>query len=216
MRAPDHHGVAVLQRHLGKQQRQPSCLSEDEIQGFPELQSPCRVEDIRARQAEVEVAGDVAGVFGYVGHEGYHIVLCLPLYLVDAPDGEVGLLGQFLRLFGRDLPELRPRPADRELHLEPGAVLGLLGPDRPDLGQGVAFDQAYPSNLSASSGSESARIWAASTPALAAPLTATVATGTPEGIWTVERRASKPFRVPEATGIPITGRLVRAATAPAR
>jgi hypothetical protein len=47
-------------------------------------------------------------------------------------------------------------------------------------------------------------------------LTATVATGTPEGIWTVARRASKPLRVPEATGIPMTGRLVRAATAPAR
>ena len=42
---------------------------------------------------------------------------------------------------------------------------------------------------------------------------ATVATGMPEGIITVERRASIPSRFVDLQGIPITGRVVLAATA---
>ena len=45
---------------------------------------------------------------------------------------------------------------------------------------------------------------------------ATEATGMPEGICTVDRRASMPSSLFELQGIPITGRTVRAATAPAR
>ena len=45
---------------------------------------------------------------------------------------------------------------------------------------------------------------------------ATVATGMPLGICTVERSASRPSRVEDFTGMPITGRVVWAASAPAR
>ena len=45
---------------------------------------------------------------------------------------------------------------------------------------------------------------------------ATVATGTPDGIWTVERSASAPPRAPPPIGTPITGRVMWAATVPAR
>ena len=45
--------------------------------------------------------------------------------------------------------------------------------DRPSIQRRVSYRLYQPSNLSASSGSERARIWAASTAALAAPLTAT-------------------------------------------
>ena len=55
-----------------------------------------------------------------------------------------------------------------------------------------------------------------SSPALRAPLTATVATGTPLGIWTMASSESMPPRSPTATGTPITGRGVAAATTPAR
>ena len=45
---------------------------------------------------------------------------------------------------------------------------------------------------------------------------ATVATGMPVGICTVDSSASSPSRVEDLTGMPITGRVVLAARAPAR
>ena len=59
---------------------------------------------------------------------------------------------------------------------------------------------------------------AASRPAFTAPAfpIATVATGTPRGICTMERRESTPFNVDEKTGTPITGRTVFAAVIPGR
>src|SRR5215213_2955352 len=60
---------------------------------------------------------------------------------MDAFDGEVRLFGEFFYFVGGDLTQLGPCAAHRKLHLQPGPVLGLLGPDRPYLRQGVAFDQ---------------------------------------------------------------------------
>ena len=62
----------------------------------------------------------------------------------------------------------------------------------------------------------SARISIASKAAFFDPSIATVATGIPLGICTVENRASIPSKVPDFTGIPITGSVVFAAIAPAR
>ena len=45
---------------------------------------------------------------------------------------------------------------------------------------------------------------------------ATVATGIPGGIWTVDRSESIPFKDPDGIGMPITGNVVWAATTPAR
>src|SRR5438034_154796 len=65
-----------------------------------------------------------------------------------------------------------------------------------------------------------ASISAARMPAFTAPEspTATVATGMPRGIWTVERSASSPPAIAfgATSGTPITGSVVSAATAPAR
>ena len=55
-------------------------------------------------------------------------------------------------------------------------------------------------------GSPTARIRAASSPALRAPSIATVATGTPLGICTIESRLSSPSSLLSDTGTPITGR----------
>ena len=52
--------------------------------------------------------------------------------------------------------------------------------------------------------------------ALSAPSMATVATGMPEGICTVASRASRPSKVEDFTGTPMTGRVVWAASTPAR
>ena len=56
----------------------------------------------------------------------------------------------------------------------------------------------------------------ASRAAFRAPLTATVATGMPLGIWTMARSESSPPRLARATGTPMTGSGVAAATTPAR
>src|SRR5881409_3080528 len=55
-------------------------------------------------------------------------------------------------------------------------------------------------------------IWAAKMPALAAPALpmAMVATGMPAGICTVASSASRPFRLEESIGTPMTGRVVLA------
>src|SRR5918994_198873 len=68
----------------------------------------------------------------------------------------------------------------------------------------------------ASSGSEIARIWAASRPALRPPSIATVATGTPRGIWTIDSSESIPSSAELRTGTPITGSVVTAASIPGR
>ena len=52
--------------------------------------------------------------------------------------------------------------------------------------------------------------------ALAAPLIATVATGMPRGICTVESNESIPRSAAPSMGTPMTGRRVAAATTPAR
>ena len=58
----------------------------------------------------------------------------------------------------------------------------------------------------------------ASSPALAAPGApmATVATGTPFGIWTIDSSESSPLSAALCTGTPITGSTVCAATMPGR
>jgi hypothetical protein len=48
------------------------------------------------------------------------------------------------------------------------------------------------------------------------PSIATVATGTPRGIWTIDRSESMPSSAVVRTGTPITGSVVTAASIPGR
>ena len=61
-----------------------------------------------------------------------------------------------------------------------------------------------------------ARIWTASNPAFVALPIATVATGIPAGICTIEYSESTPCNALVCTGTPITGKGVRDATIPGR
>ena len=67
-----------------------------------------------------------------------------------------------------------------------------------------------------SASSDAARMRTASSPALRALPTATVATGTPAGICTIDRSESSPSRCSRGTGTPITGNGVTAASIPGR
>ena len=64
--------------------------------------------------------------------------------------------------------------------------------------------------------SDSARIAAARSAAFCAPPMATVATGRPGGICTVDKSESSPPSVPADSGTPMTGSVVCATSAPAR
>ena len=81
-----------------------------------------------------------------------------------------------------------------------------------------AISSRYACSFARSSGRDVARIATASRPALAAPAApiATVATGTPFGICTIDSSESSPFSAALCTGTPITGRTVCAATMPGR
>ena len=68
----------------------------------------------------------------------------------------------------------------------------------------------------ASSPSPAPRMRAARRPALRAPPTDTVATGTPAGIWTMESSESRPSRCLSGTGTPMTGSEVTEASMPGR
>ena len=61
-----------------------------------------------------------------------------------------------------------------------------------------------------------AKIWQARMPAFLAPFIATAATGTPGGIWAMERSESRPSRLFVLMGTPMTGRGVSDATMPGR
>ena len=73
-------------------------------------------------------------------------------------------------------------------------------------------------NLPAKSSSLKDRIFAASKAEFSAPdwPIATVATGTPFGIWTIDNKESKPFKFEDFIGTPITGSSESEATIPGR
>ena len=73
-------------------------------------------------------------------------------------------------------------------------------------------------SFAARAGSESARTFTAKRPAFVAPAgpIAKVAVGTPPGIWTMERRLSRPESALLWIGTPRTGSVVSAETIPGR
>src|SRR5262249_13833393 len=117
-------------------------------------------------------------------------------------------------------------PAGRsllDLHLEPGPFrpagdvareLGLAGSTRDQIRvDGVDLDEPLEQLDEVA---HRLRMRAASAAAFFALSTPTHATGTPGGIWTIERSASSPSRTlpDDRSGTPITGRSVCAAATP--
>ena len=83
-----------------------------------------------------------------------------------------------------------PRLGGQDLDVEPQPEAGLVGEEGRHLGQRVAGDHAgrprrRSSSWRARSASVMASIWTTRRAAFMAPSMATVATGTPRGIWTV-------------------------------
>src|SRR5690606_34572124 len=87
-----------------------------------------------------------------------------------------------------------------------------------DSGTAAVWAARQPSSASATRASPSASTEAASSAALIAPALpiASVPTGTPPGICTIESRLSSPLSAALSTGTPKTGSVVSAATIPGR
>src|SRR5262249_51407115 len=157
------------------------------------------VEDVGGRQPVVDPPPRLAGRRAEHVDERGDVVVGDLLPLLDRLDGE--------RRQRDGLQLARRRPLGLQgagdLHLPPALELGLVGPDGPDLGAGVARDHAL-------------RIRSARCPAFLALSRPTQATGTPGGIWATDSSASSPPAADsrEDSGTPMTGRSVWAAETP--
>jgi hypothetical protein len=209
VRAPHAQRVRVLARARVRAPPRARGRPHDHLAGGAQLQRERGVEHIRGGQPEVDPAPGLAGRGGEHVDERGHVVV---------GDRSRSLTASTVKRRRADRLELggavgRPRAeqpgqllAGRDLDPPPGLHARLVGPQTAELGAGVAgIMRRAP-----------ARICAARIAALRALSRPTQATGTPGGICTIERIASRPpaaVRRPES-GTPITGRSVCAATAP--
>ena len=165
--------------------------------GLGELQPERGVEHVGRGEAVVDPAPGLADRLRHDVHESGDVVIGHLLALVHRLDREGRPLAHLRRVLLRHQALLGQGVDHRQLHLEPGVELALLGPHGAQLRAGVALDHA-PSMRAAST----AAFFALSTP--------TEATGTPGGIWVIASSASSPpaTEVLEVSGTPITGRSV--------
>src|SRR5581483_7846263 len=142
----------------------------------------------------------------------------------DRHRGRRGVVPDGRRRRGGVRPRTRRGPADGDgrLSLAPVAPAGSSGLTQASrtalpLACACALRSAWKATIFAcSSGSDAPRIRAARSPALRALPMATVATGTPAGICTIDSSESIPSRYFSGTGTPITGSGVTAASMPGR
>ena len=143
VRAPDADGVDVLARALGERDDELARAGDDDLAGRAELQGERGVEHVGRRQAVVDPAPAGPGALLQHVDEGRDVVVGDALALLHGLDGERRGAD---RLRGR-----RRRPvhllAGGDLDAPPGLHARLVGPERADLGAGVAVDHA-PDRLS--------------------------------------------------------------------
>ena len=108
--------------------------------GFLELEGLRGVDNVGGGEAVVEPAGFGADVLGNGGGEGDDVVLDCGFDLVDALDGEGGLVADGVGGFAGDDAGVGEGLRGGDFHLEPAAVLVFVGPDARHLGAGVAGD----------------------------------------------------------------------------
>ena len=143
VRAPHAQRLHVLARARRQRLRERAGARHDRFARRLQLQRERRVEDVRGGQSEVDPAPRLAGGGGEHVDERSHVVVGRALALVDRRHSErrpadrlqVGLGGA---VAGAE--QERQLLARRHLHLAPRLHACLVGPDRAQLGAGVALD----------------------------------------------------------------------------
>src|SRR5271154_3234775 len=205
MCSSDGQRLGVFAGSCGER-RHPCVGARDyHLAGRAQLQRQGGIEHVRRGESEMDPAAGLARGGGEHVDERGHVVVGHELALVYGLDGEARTADRPQLGFGRTVVSKQARQllAGRQLDLPPRLHARLVGPQAAELWARVACAHAP-------------RICAARSPALRGLSSPTHATGTPGGICTIERIASRPpaaVRRPER-GTPITGRSVCAATAP--
>ena len=115
MRAAHHHGLGLGPGAGDDRRRQLVAVGQESLAGSPELEREPRVDDVAAREAQVEVAALRPDRLRDGADEGDDIVVGRLLDLGDPlhVDARPGL--ERLERLGRDQAAGRLRPRDREL-----------------------------------------------------------------------------------------------------
>ena len=120
--------------------RQPVGVVEEPLAGGLQLERETRVDDVAARQPEVEVAPLRADGLGDLADEGDDVVVGGPLDLGDALDVDARPVLDRREHVRRDEAARRLHPRDGELDPEHRLEARLVRPDRAHLGERVAAD----------------------------------------------------------------------------
>jgi hypothetical protein len=138
VRAPHADGVAVLPRPGGQHRDEAPGPGQDELPGAAELECQAGVEDVGAREAEVDPpAGRARGLREHVD-ERRDVVVGGALALGYRRDGERRGADRLEVLLGRSVHLLARRHLDHAHGLE----ARFVGPDRAQLGPRVAGNHA--------------------------------------------------------------------------
>ncbi len=142
VRSPDRQRVLVAQRENAEGLLQPLLAGDQEIDGISQLERSGRVPHVTRGEADVNKPRVLAELLLEAREERDHLVLDALLDGEDTTDVDPRLAADARHRVGRNPAAPGVGLADRQLHPEPGLVLGLLAPDATHLGAGVSVDHA--------------------------------------------------------------------------
>ena len=118
MGAAHHRRVGLGAGPHDEHGQEPVAVAEEPLAGRAELQRETGVDDVAARQAEVEIATFRTHLLGDLRHECDDVVVRRALDLGDPVDVDAGASLDGLEGRGRDQATRGLRPGDRELDPE--------------------------------------------------------------------------------------------------
>ena len=136
-----HHRRVGLGPGAGDEHGQQAvAVAEQSLAGGAQLERQARVDDVAARQAEVQIAALGSDRLRHLRHEGDDVVVGRALDLGDPIDVDLGAGSHRLQRRRRDQAARRLGTRDGELDAEHLLEPRFLRPDRPHLGERVAPD----------------------------------------------------------------------------
>ncbi len=139
---PTVERVLVLEGAGLQRGKQRIDVGDEDVGRLDQLHVEAGIEHVGGGEPRMQEARLRPDMLGDRGEEGDHVVLHLPLDLVDAGDVEAAALPDRIGRVLGDQPELGHRLGGIGLDPEPDAELGLGLPDAGHLGAAIAGDHA--------------------------------------------------------------------------